>query len=216
MSWAGANLLPAIAGVLKGWRGTVRALDPQKLGRMLELGGSPDEAKYVTKMKDGPDFRGMIQQALNFSREGDQQDWEREEQNMDPVRNSIHRFVTEHVDERVDPTTKDPPEPDPEKLERVTMQRKAMNPAAKAARRKEKLARKGERGQEKLRAKKYRKSAGGKRAVKRRGIARKKLGASALKKKGVIRHYQPQHSGLADASFGKLVHELKSIALVRP
>lgn len=200
MSYFANELLPALASTLKGWRGTVRALTPELLAKMLKQHGHPDEANYVAKMREGEDFRGMIQQAIAFSREGDQQDWEREDRHMDTA-DRIHRFVTEHT------TPLD---------ERVTMQRKATDVAAKATRRKEKLARKGERGAERLRAKKYRHSAAGKKAIARRSKAQKKLSPTALKKKNVIHHYQPQTSSLTDLSFGKLVHELRSIALVTP
>lgn len=201
MSYTGHTLLPAIASTLQSCRCSVKALNPDSLAKLMVRFGHPDEAQVVAKMAAGPDFRGMLQQAVAFSREGEQQDWEREERTMDPVQTRIHQFVTEHLAD-LD--------------ERVTTQRKATGVAAKVARRKEKISRKKERGQEKLRAKKYRKSAGGKRAIGRRSKARGKLSPTALKKKGVIRHYQPQQSGLEDASFGKLVAELKSLALVRP
>lgn len=279
MSYLGHELLPAIASTLTGWRGVIRALTPELLAKLLKQHGHPDEAEYVAKMREGGDFRGMLQQAVAFSREGEQQDWEREDRNMDPVRDSIHHFVTEHLVEATQKVVLVPDDIDrhgagcscgkcnsqgksfgvaifkegeqdngdpiervygpseeaamdaaktvakKKKLtvttsedldERVTTQRKATDVGAKTARRKEKLARKKERGAEKLRAKKYRHTAMGKRATKRRATARGKLSPTALKKKNVIRHYQPQQSGLEDMQFGRLVAELKSIALVRP
>lgn len=198
MSYFATELLPALASTLQSCRCSVKALTPESLAKLLIRFGHPAEAAYVAKLHSGEDFRAMLQQAVAFSREGEQQDWEREDRNMDPVSDRIHQFVTEHLDER------------------VTTQRKATDVAAKAARRKEKIGRKKERGQEKLRAKKYRHTAQGKRAIKRRATARGKLSPTALKKKNVIRHYQPQQSGLEDMQFGRLVAELKSIALVRP
>jgi hypothetical protein len=105
---------------------------------------------------------------------------------MDAVRQSIHAFVERH-------TQSESPETDEVLAERMAKVRKDQGPEAKAARKAAKLVRKAHRGKEKMRSKKYRKSAKGQKAIKRRGMGLKKLGKAGTKPhKGFIRHFAPE------------------------